>query len=120
MKIYTWQYQGKTGIVYADNMKAARQELAVKQGNDKKIKKGTKIKKTGLCKNKPPRIVTVAPEETVSAKPVPQEIVQGNKQTKATKLIGPATFKVNGGFVYIGPDCSYVVNKGDMLEELAN
>ena len=116
MKIYTWQYQGKTGTVYADNMKAAKQELAVKQGNPKKIKKGTKIEKTGLCKNKPVK-VTVIDTEKISTKPI-VELDLGEKQTKGTIVTGPGSYMINGSIMYIGSDASYKINRGDMVKKV--
>jgi len=116
MKIYTWQYQGKTGIVYADNMKSAKQELAVKQGNPKKIKKGTKIEKTGLCKNKPAKVIVIDTEK-INTKPT-VELDLGEKQNKATIVTGPGSYMINGAMMYIGSDVTYKVSRGDMVKKV--
>lgn len=53
-KIYEWTYKSDKGQIIADNLKDAKKQIANKFGNAIKIPKGTKIKKIGLSKGKPP------------------------------------------------------------------
>ena len=115
-KIYEWSNKGQKGEVVADNMKAAKREVAKKFGNAIKIPKGTVIKKIGLTKVSKVVPLPATPSVAVVATRS-SEVSEEYTLTKASSFTN-VSFLLNGDPISVGPDTEYRALKGSRISNV--
>jgi len=125
MKIYEWQFAGRTGTLTASNTKECKELLVgiLRDKGDKstRIPKGTTIKKIGLSKDKPksksdPAIVAV---DVAHTKHNVADDTWYDILTKNTTFTNCYVKFPDGNMVYVGESCEYVVQKGTKCVKIA-
>jgi len=115
-KIYEWSNKGQKGEVVADNMKAAKREVAKKFGNAIKIPKGTVIKKIGLTKVS--KVVPLPATQSVAIAATRSTELSNEYTLTKTSSFTNVSFQLNGSPISVGPDAEYIAPKGSVISNV--